>query len=221
VLAAYGVIVSLTVILARIAWIFPATLAARALMSSDAPTTYPAGRVAAILSWAGMRGVVSLGAALALAADFPQRPLILYLTFCVILATLVGQGLTLPLLIRKLGVTASGDGLEAEETHARLTAVEAGLSRLEQLREEYPTHLPLIDQIRDELEHEVTHVAPGDDMALDEAQQEALDHRAIRAATLLAQREAVIQLRDDGVINDETLRRIELELDLEAVRAGA
>ena len=52
-------------------------------------------------------------------------------------------------------------------------------------------------------------------------QQEALDHRAIRTAVLLAQREAVIQLRDDGVINDETLRRIEVELDLEAVRTGA
>jgi CPA1 family monovalent cation:H+ antiporter len=58
-------------------------------------------------------------------------------------------------------------------------------------------------------------------MSIDEAQKEALDHRAIRAAILLAQREAVIQLRDDGVINDETLRRIELELDLEAVRSGA
>ena len=57
-----------------------------------------------------MRGVVSLAAALALAPDFPQRPLILYLTFCVILATLVGQGLTLPWLIRQLGVSASATG---------------------------------------------------------------------------------------------------------------
>jgi len=116
-------------------------------------------------------------------------------------------------------VSAVGDGMEAEETHARLTAVEAGLARVIALRDEYPDHLPLLDQIRDELEHEVSHVAPRD-IPVDEAQQEALDHRAIRAAVLAAERESVIQLRDDGVINDSTLRRIELELDLEAVRAG-
>jgi CPA1 family monovalent cation:H+ antiporter len=168
-----------------------------------------------------MRGVVSLAAALALAPEFPQRPLILYLTFCVILATLVGQGLTLPWLIRRLGVTSTGDGLEAEETHARLVAAEAALNRLEGLRADYPDHMPLIDQIKESLEHEVSHVAPGEDVAVDEAVQEQLDHRAIRVAVLLAQREAVIQLRDDRVINDETLRRIELELDLEAVRNGA
>jgi monovalent cation/hydrogen antiporter len=221
VLIRYGVIVSLTVIVARFVWVFPATYLPRILSAKvRARDPSPPARQVVIVSWAGMRGVVSLAAALALAPEFPQRSLILYLTFCVILATLVGQGLTLPGLIRALGVTASGDGLEEEETNARLSAVDAGLRRLEELRGQYPTHLPLIDQIKEELEHEVTHVAPGEDVTLDEAEQESLDHRQIRAAVLLAQREAVIQLRDDGVINDETLRRIELELDLEAVRAG-
>ena len=218
----YGAIISLTVIVARFVWVFPETYLPRFLSAKlRARDPYPPARSVVIVSWAGMRGVVSLAAALALAPDFPQRPLILYLTFCVILATLVGQGLTLPFLIRWLGVTAGGDGLEGEETQARVAAVEAGLGRLEELRAEYPDHLPLIDQIRDELEHEAGHVAPGEDMTIDEAQKEALDHRAIRAAILLVQREAVIRLRDDGVINDETLRRIELELDLEAVRTGA
>jgi len=222
VLIRYGLIVSLTVIVARFVWVFPATYLPRFLSAKiRARDPYPPPRAVVIVSWAGMRGVVSLAAALALAPDFPSRSLILYLTFCVILATLVGQGLTLPLLIKKLGVTATGDGLEAEETHARLTAVDAGLARLEELRGEYAGHLPLIDQIKEELEHEVTHVAPGEDVGLDEAEQEALEHRAIRTAVLLAEREAVIQLRDEGVINDETLRRIELELDLEAVRTGA
>jgi Na+/H+ antiporter len=218
----YAVLVSLTVIVARFVWVFPATylprFLSRKLRERD---PYPPARAVVIVSWAGMRGVVSLAAALALTPDFPQRPLILYLTFCVIVATLVGQGLTLPWLVRALGVTATGDGLEAEETHARQVAVDAGLRRLEELREEYPTHLPLIDQVREDLEHELTHVAPGENVTLDEAQQEALDHRAIRVAVLVVQREAVIQLRDDGVINDETLRRIELELDLEAVRTGS
>ena len=218
----YGVIVSITVIVARFVWVFPAAYLPAMLSSKirekDPP---PPPRAVAIVAWAGMRGVVSLAAALALAPEFPQRPLILYLTFCVILATLVGQGLTLPWLIRRLGVTSSGDGLEAEETHARLVAAEAALGRLDGLRVDYPDHVPLIDQIKEALEHEVSHVAPGEDVAVDEALQEQLDHRAIRVAVLLAQREAVIQLRDDRVINDETLRKIELELDLEAVRNGA
>ena len=218
----WGLIIAATVIVTRFVWVFPATYLPRWLSAKvragDPP---PPARAVVIVSWAGMRGVVSLAAALALAPAFPQRPLILYLTFCVILATLVGQGLTLPWLIKRLGVTAIGDGLEAEETHARLAAADAALARLEELRVDYPDHLPLIDQIKESLEHEVSHVSPGEDLAVGEAEQELIDHRAIRNAVLVAQREAVIQLRDDRVINDETLRRIELELDLEAVRTGA
>jgi monovalent cation/hydrogen antiporter len=218
----YGLIVSLTVIVARFVWVFPATYLPRRLSAKiRSRDPAPPVRAVVIVSWAGMRGVVSLAAALALAPEFPARALIIYLTFCVIVATLVGQGLSLPWLIRRLEVTSTGDGLEAEETHARLVAAEAALGRLEELRVDYPDHLPLIDQIRESLEHEVTHVSPGEDLAVGEAERELIDHRAIRNAVLLAQREAVIKLRDDRVINDDTLRRIELELDLEAVRTGA
>lgn len=221
-LAWYGIAISLTVIVARFVWVFPVTFLLQRLQArTGADDPYTRGRATTIVSWAGMRGVVSLAAALALAPDFPQRSLILFLTFCVILATLVGQGLTLPALIRRLGVTAAGRGRETEEMHARLAAVEAGLTRLQDLRAEYPGHLPLLDTIRDELEHEASHVLPAPGTGLDEAAQEALDHRAIRAAILLAEREAVIRLRDGGVINDETLRSIERDLDLEALRAGA
>ena len=221
-LLAYGVIISATVIVARIVWIFPATYLPR-LVSGRLREVDPAppARAIVVLSGAGMRGVVSLAAALALAPDFPQRSLILYLTFCVILATLVGQGLTLPWLIRRLGVVSSGTAAQSEETHARLAAVEAALGRLESLKVDYPDHRPLLEQLRGDLEHEASHVAPSPGMALDEAEQELLDHRAIRNALLVTQREAVIRLRDDGVINDETLRAIERDLDLEALRAGA
>ena len=221
-LLTYGVIISVTVIVARFVWVFPATylpawIGARRGIGGQAL----APRAVFIISWAGMRGVVSLAAALALVPDFPQRSLILFLTFCVIVATLVGQGLTLPWLIHRLGVTAATDGAEAEETHARLAATEAALQRLDDLREDYPDHQPLIDQISEDLEHEAGHVLLTPGSTPDEAEQEALDHRAIRAAILVAQREAVIHLRDDGVINDETLRRIERDLDLEALRSGA
>ena len=218
----WGFVVSLTVIVARFVWVFPATYVPRWLSKGirEADPAPPA-RAIVIISWAGMRGVVSLAAALALAPDFPQRSLILYLTFCVILATLVGQGLTLPWLIKALRVTAATEGAEAEEMHARLAASEAALQRLEDLRVDYPDHLPLIDELRSELEHEAGHVMVTPGTTPDEAEQELLDHRAIRATLLVAQREAVIHLRDEGVINDETLRKIERDLDLEALRAGA
>ena len=167
-----------------------------------------------------MRGVVSLAAAFALPPDFPSRDLILFLTFCVIAATLVGQGLTLPWLIRHLGVLAPA-GQDGEEVHARLAAVEAALQRLEELKHDYPDHLPLIDQLREDYEHEAEHVLPDRVPSRTRPTRELLEHRAIRNAVLVAQREAVIGLRDAGVINDETLRSIERDLDLEALRAGA
>jgi CPA1 family monovalent cation:H+ antiporter len=216
-----GAAVSLTVIVARIVWVFPGAYVPRALSARIREReTYPTPRSVFIVSWAGMRGVVSLAAALALAPDFPQRDLILWLTFCVIAATLVGQGLSLPWLVRRLGVSV-GTSADEEEVHARLAAVEAALQRLDSLQVEYPDHLPLIEQLKNEYEHEATHVAPASGGPRDEAELELLDHRAIRSAVLLAEREAVIRLRDDGIINDEALRRIERDLDLEALRSGA
>jgi CPA1 family monovalent cation:H+ antiporter len=174
-----------------------------------------------IVAWAGMRGVVSLAAALALPSDFPQRDLLLYLTVAVIVATLVGQGLTLPVLIRGLGVADGGDDLEHEEQHARLAAAEAGRIRLEELALEYPGHLELIDQLRAGFDHESSHIWQHEEDGPSAVDQEIVDHRAIRSALLLAEREAVIRLRDEGEINDEVLRRIEQDLDLEALRTGA
>jgi monovalent cation/hydrogen antiporter len=220
-LVGLGLAVSATVIVTRILWVYPATYLPRFFSPSlRARDPYPPARSVFIVSWAGMRGVVSLAAAFALPPDFPSRDLILFLTFCVIVATLIGQGLSLPWLIRHLGVLAPA-GQDGEEVHARLAAVEAALRRLEELKHDYPDHLPLIEQLRDEYEHEATHIMPKSDAAPDEAEQELLDHRAIRNAVLVAQREAVIVLRDAGVINDETLRSIERDLDLEALRAGA
>lgn len=220
-LAGLGIAVGATVILARIVWVFPATYLprrlSRAIRERD-PS--PPARAVFIVSWAGMRGAVSLAAALGLATDFPERELVLFLTFCVILATLVGQGLTLPWLIRRLGVVAR-DGPDNEEVRARLVAVEAGLRRLDELVARYPSHLELIDQLRVAFDHEASHVAPHIDQPLDEAERERLDHAAIRMSVVAAQRDAVVHLRDEGVINDATMRLVERDLDLEALRAGA
>jgi Na+/H+ antiporter len=217
-----GLAISLTVILARIAWVFPATylprmLSARIRARDPAPPT----KAVFVVSWAGMRGAVSLAAALALPISprLPERDLLIFLTFCVILATLVGQGLTLPWLIRRLGVVAVV-GPDTEEAHARLAAVEAAMTRLDELAAEYPGHVELVEQLRSRFDHEAAHVWPQAEAPLDEAERESLDHMEIRNAVLSAEREAVIGLRDDGVIGDEILHRIERDLDLEALRSG-
>ena len=222
-LVGLGLAVSVTVIVTRIAWVFPAVYLPR-LLNPGLRTRDPVPPRAAIfvISWAGMRGAVTLAAALALPIDpihVPARDLMIFLAFCVILATLVGQGLTLPWLIRRLGVAARTDG-DSEESHARLAAVEAALARLTDLADEYPGHRELVDQLRARYDHEASHIWPNADAPPDEAEQEALDHLQIRTAVVAAQRDAVIRLRDDGVIGDAVLHKIERDLDLEAVRSG-
>jgi CPA1 family monovalent cation:H+ antiporter len=118
-----GALVGLTVIVARIVWVYPATYLPRLLSAKvRARDPYPSPRAVFIVAWAGMRGVVSLAAALAQPVDFPQRDLLLYLAFAVIVATLVGQGITLPWLTERLGVVGSSDDIDHEEAHARLAA---------------------------------------------------------------------------------------------------
>jgi len=217
-----GVAVSLTVILARILWIFPTTyLPFRFLPRWQLFHTAPPRNSVFVVSWAGMRGAVSLAAALALPlgpTPFPGRDLVIFLTFCVIFATLVGQGLTLPWVIRRVGLVA-GTGLEREEGVARQATVDAALGRLDDLALEFPDHLELVDQLRARFEHEAAH-ASSEDATIGEAERESLDHLAIRTAVIEVQREAIIRLRDDGVIGDQALRRVERDLDLEVLRTG-
>ena len=217
-----GLAISATVILARIVWVYPATYIPRMVSAKlRARDPIPPRGAIFVISWAGMRGVVSLAAALSLPDTVPDRSLLIYLTLCVILATLVGQGLTLPWIVRRLGVV-SGSSLEVEERVARQAAADAARERLDGLAVEYADHLELVDSLRTELDHEAPHLAEdkdGDD--LDAAARERLEHQEIRLAVVTAQREAVIRLRDDGVIGDDALRIIERDLDLEAVRAGA
>ena len=132
----YALLISLAVILIRILWVFPATYLPRLIFKKLCRhDPYPKWQHVTIVAWTGMRGVVSLAAALALpdtmrdGKPFPGRDLILFLTFIVILATLVVQGLSLPPLIRWLGVKDDGS-MEKEEREARLKANQAALARL-------------------------------------------------------------------------------------------
>jgi CPA1 family monovalent cation:H+ antiporter len=177
-----------------------------------------------IVGWAGMRGVVSLAAALALpltvdgGAPFPERDLVIFLTFSVILATLVGQGLTLPWLIRRLGIGDDGTA-DHEELHAREAALEAALARLDELDSEVPGHRELLDHLRERYVHATEHLEHDHESGEVPLDQEAVEHAAIRQAVIDAQRLAVVDLRDRGVISDEAWRRVERGLDLEELRA--
>jgi CPA1 family monovalent cation:H+ antiporter len=229
-LVAQAAIICLTVIVARFVWVFPATYLPRWLVPSiravdpAPPPSYPL-----VVAWAGMRGAVSLAAALALPFAFPERDLILFLTFAVILVTLVGQGLTLGPLLMRLGLS-DGGAEQREEAIARAGATAAALAELSRLREAWPDHLPLIENVEERYRHRQEHLPLGEDRhgptngsagEPSEADQERREHLAILGAVITAEREKVILMRDRGVISDGVLRRIERELDLEELRLEA
>jgi monovalent cation/hydrogen antiporter len=211
-------LVSGAVVAARFVWVYAASLlpgSPRRVLARRDPRL--AWRLTFVVSWAGLRGAVSLAAALALPADFPERNLILLLTFAVILITLVGQGLTLPLVLRRVGWDGSEpDGDEA--TAARAAAYQAGLDEVERARPNWPTHQPLLDRLESGLRDRGQHLATEDPDETEERRQERVEHEEIQRTIIAAQREAVIELRDRGEINDQTLRTIERELDLEELR---
>lgn len=223
-----AVLVSLVVIVVRFAWIFGSDLPR--LVRRRGAGSWQTNLVS---SWAGMRGVVSLAAALALPLTtasgdpFPQRHLLIFLTMCVILSTLVGQGLTLRLMLSFLRLR--GDGMDLhEEAIAREAAGQAAELRLGQLADAWPDHQPLIDALRAQYLHRASHLASHshdadghDAPPSDATQQEIREHRAIRHAVIEAGRSALLDLRDSGQIGDEVLRTVERELDLEELRMEA
>ena len=170
-----------------------------------------------LASWAGLRGAVSLAAALALPANFPERSLILFLTFAVILVTLLGQGVTLPLVVRFVG----GDRIPPDEDEGNLaqaTALRAGIEEVERLRPLWPTHQPLLDRMDSGLRDRKHHLATEDPDETEERRKERTEHQEIQRLVITAQRVALTELRDRAEINDETLRSLERELDLEEIR---
>jgi CPA1 family monovalent cation:H+ antiporter len=222
-------VIAAAVIVVRLAWSFAATGLMYVLRGLRHPDVGPPPwREAFVVGWAGLRGVVALATALALPLSTPGRGELLFITFGVILVTLVGQGLTLPLVTRLLRI--GGDGAAGrEEVHARTVAEEAALARIEELAHEWPGHLPLIDTLRSQYAHRATHLdesRSGDDGSNNtvrdaDAEQELVEHRLIRRAVIDAERGAVLKLRDRGMIDDVVWRRIERELDLEELRMEA
>ena len=221
----YALLISLAVILIRILWVFPATYLPRLIFKSiRRHDPYPSWRHVTIVAWTGMRGVVSLAAALAVplslenGAPFPGRELILFLTFVVIVATLVVQGLSLPLLIRWLGVQ-DDRSIEKEEREARLKANQAALQKLNEIAERDPTKGEALQRLRIEYEDHIRQLegaepqSAGTALRLFSSEFERLSLEALRV-----ERFSIIKLRDQDVISDEVLRRIQRDIDLAEAR---
>ena len=219
-LIGYAAAVSLAVILTRIAWMNTVPFAIRALDRRPQQREQRQGwRFRMLVAWSGMRGSVSLAAALALPSDFPQRDIVLFLTFAVIFTTLVLQGLTLPALIRRLAVRDDGAD-EREELLGRRAAVEVALATIEDMRGLDWTYDDSADRMRRAYEYRRSRLAERAGETDDGAGYEhrSLKYQKIVRSVIAAQRDAVVALRNDGEISNEVMHRLERELDLEDER---
>jgi monovalent cation/hydrogen antiporter len=219
VLVGQGALVSAVVIGARLGWLFSVPYLIRAIDRRPSQVMRRAGaRERLVVGWSGMRGAVSLAAALALPLDFPLRDLILFLTFAVILATLVVQGLTLPTLIRRLRIQGD-DAEEREELRARLAAANAALERLDELAGEDWTRDDTVERLHGlyDFRRRRLKVRAGK-LEDDGAEDRSLAYQRLVRELLDAQRQAIVGLRNQGVISNDVMHRIERELDLEDTR---
>jgi monovalent cation/hydrogen antiporter len=209
-----GAVFSAILILLRLIWTFQGAwisyfVRTRLLGAHD---QRPRARESFVIGWTGMRGVVSLAAALALpeamadGSAFPQRGVIIFLTFCVIVVTLVVQGATLPAVIRALGL-AGGGGPNCEERDARRIVIDAALQHLENAKDRDDEAAAGI------YEHLAEHYRERQ-ANLDSEVGEHQRYVDLSREALRVERETAVRLRDEGRINDEVLRRIERELDL-------
>jgi CPA1 family monovalent cation:H+ antiporter len=222
----YAALVCGVVILTRFAWGFVMTALIRTL---DRRPSQRARRstwqMRVVNGWAGMRGSVSLAAALALPLTtdagmaLPGRDLIQFITFSLILVTVVGQGLTLPWLIRRLGVIDDGTDEENEELRARLTIARAALDRVNELEDEEWTQEGTIDRVRQLYQFRQRRFK----MRAGKIEDDGLEDRSLAYQRLMheiyaAQRQELTRLRNQREISSDVMRRVERELDLEESR---
>jgi monovalent cation/hydrogen antiporter len=222
----YGALFSGIVIVLRMIWMFPGAYIANLIRTRLLHQTVsrPSVRQTFVVGWTGMRGVVALAAAISLpealadGSAFPQRNLIIFLTFSVILVTLVLQGLTLPPLIRALGL-AGATGHKSEEETARSVMVEAALAHLEEARTRDGVEFASIyEDLAQHYRHRLAKLRGADNVEIGANPAAYGRHIALTREMLRAERQAAIRLRNEGRINDEVLRKVEHELDLNEKR---
>ena len=225
-LIGYAVAVAVVVIATRIVWVIPLTylprLLSRRIRERD---PYPPWQQPAFVCWTGMRGAVTLAAALAIplmtdaGTRFPNRDLIVYLAFCVVLATLVIQGLSLPGVVRLLGLEDDDSTDQREEAKARIHAVDAGLARLDEIVDADGVLPDTAERIRAQYRFRRNRFsARFDDSDDGDIEERSQAYQRVRRELLDAERNALHALRNEGKISDEVMQRVERDLDLEDSR---
>jgi Na+/H+ antiporter len=226
-LAGYAAATIAVVVGARFLWLFTAPYVIRALDRRPSQVERRVGVSERIVfGWAGMRGAVSLAAALALpletdaGAPFPERDLLIFLAYCVVLFTVVVQGLTLPALIRRLGIQEDASEEEAEEHAARIAAAEAALERLASLAEEDWTRDDTVERLRGMYTYRRRRFATlsGQAEDTDGIVDRSSSYQRLVHELIDAQREAIVRMRNERLISSHVMRRVERDLDLEETR---
>jgi CPA1 family monovalent cation:H+ antiporter len=207
-LALQALAVALVVVVLRMAWVVigPASRFADNV------------RERVVIGWSGMRGAISLAAALAVSTTVVERPQILLLTFGVIFATLLGQGLTLPLLLRKLDLPTGVSKWSPDEATARLEAAQAALDRLDELEDEGAAAEPL-RRLRELYRSRfAVCVAVLSGELPEDGRAELRDYGAMRRDLIAVERDSLLRLRNSGTVRYEVVRRVQRDLDLDEAR---
>jgi Na+/H+ antiporter len=219
-LAAWSLGIAAVVILARYVWVFPVARLRRLLFprlaAREGPN--PPWQVTFILGTAGMRGVVSLAAALALPVRFPYRDLMLFIVFVVIVVTLVGQGLLMPVLIRRWNIVETDDALARGIALARVRMAQAVRARMRELEATItlPQEWEVLGRLTADYDQRIAHFSAHVDGSADtdlDATQHEIEAR-LRREAFRAERRALLELRGAGAITDEAYRRVEWQIDL-------
>jgi monovalent cation/hydrogen antiporter len=217
-LALYATVINIGVIAVRFIWVFPATYVPRLIFPSICrKDPNPPWRVVVLLGWMGMRGIVSLAAVMALPATFPHRPLLVFLTYSVILVTLILPPILLPVLLRVLKITG-GHEHDREEALSRYATTKAVLDHLGELNGKgHPVEQ--IDLVRARYERRLKTIEPNlgenaySSVNLDDQRQ-----RRLLQSVIAWERDALKTLRQTGKIHDELFHSLSYELDLEDLR---
>jgi monovalent cation/hydrogen antiporter len=218
-------IVSVAVIVMRLAWVAVAPLLARVVPAAARADTGDDWRQRLAVGWSGMRGAISLAAALALPEQIEQRELLIFVTVGVIVVTLVGQGLTLGPLMRLLGIQGERRW-SPDEAIARLEAAQAALDRLDELEREERINEERLRRMRElyraRFRRCMAVIGGDDDEARGAGAQHAIErYSALRRELIGVERDAILGLRNDGRLRQDTMRLIQRDLDLEEARLPA
>ena len=221
--ACLAIVFVVVIVLVRFAWVFGATYLPRLLSPRFRHKNPAPWKHTALVAWTGMRGADSLAGALAIplvltnGQPFPGRDLIILLTFCVIFATLVLQGLTLAPLVRFLKI--KDDRItEKEERLARLKANEAALARLEEIASSKRVTPKVVERLRSEYEDRVRQLQIEEPDGGSVSRLYSRDFEELARDVLQTERDTVIALRNEEAINDQALRRIQRDIDLAEAR---